>query len=112
MTHLCSGHEQLINELMKNPHFDHFETKGLHHYDDFQILFNNPHRKNDKKAVWGTTIFHNQDLTCFSLIKHCNFIYYSKKYDPSMSISALSYRYRITGMKIWHNRTGGEWLVV
>jgi len=108
MTHQGSNWEQLVERLKQDPRFDFFEVDCVYqHPDDLYNLTDQIHKRDNSIAVWATAILHNKDFNCRALAKCCKFVYWATPLPEG--VSERYYDYRISGMKIWHRRTGGLW---
>jgi len=108
MTHKGSNWEMLVEKLKEDQRFDFFQTGQTYdHPDDLQVLLSNIHRRDNAAAIWCDVILHNKDFTCRALRESCQFIYFQGPLD----IFPIEYAYRIQGMKWYHKKTGGIWLL-
>lgn len=99
MTHPDSGWEKLVEVLEEHPSIQCFEiAQSYHHPDDLEVLTDHIHKKDNSAAVWATVVLYNKDFTCRALTGS-KFIYWVG--EPT--------EYRLSGLKLWHKRTGGLW---
>ena len=106
MTHKTSFSDDCKNVILKHPNIDVFLTnKNYNHYDDVIELTSLPHKTNNALSVWCDILFYNSQFTSRELIKHCKFVYLELPADIDPY-----YKWRLSGMKDHHKKTGGPWV--
>lgn len=110
-THLGSDYRKLVDVLQKHPNISVYETGNeYHHPDDLSLLTSKVHKRRNSASIWIDVLFFNEQFTCRSLCKFCNFIFWASDYDKTNSLEPeLYYKFRLRGMKQYQERTSGLW---
>ena len=105
VSHLGSGHEDLVRVLNRNPRCEIHKSDAKYESPiSMDWMFLRGHKCRDNSAVYGDTLLYNMQLSCSNLYSACKFIYLIRPARASLNMirnrysessAASYYRFRL-----------------
>lgn len=90
VSHLCSGSDQLYEQLCQNITIQGYQNKTNHNYSsmiDIMSLTANKHKLKTTSRIYMDHLLYNFQFSCREAYKHCKFIYFVR--EPINTIETL-----------------------